>query len=388
MGAAANNLAILTGMIAAEPWQGGLTWVVLNHFLGLRSLGYDVHFIEPVPQGAIRPAGVSLAQSENAAYFNQVAARYGLAERATLLDTSTRETVGASFSELVELGRRADVLLNVAGMLTNPEITGRIPTRVYLDLDPAFTQLWHTAEGIDMRFEGHTHFATVGLLLGSSESAIPTCGHDWIPTCQPIALDHWPVADRIVHDGLTTVANWRGYGSIHHQGTHYGQKAHSLRPLMDLPTHTDEPFKLGLAIHPDEHTDLAALHANGWQLLDPAEVARTPADFHDFVQGSRAEFGLAKSGYVAARCGWFSDRSACYLASGRPVVAQDTGFSRVLPTGSGLFAWDTADEVLAAAEELRHNYTYNARAARAIAEEYFDANKVLRLLLQRVGLSA
>jgi glycosyltransferase involved in cell wall biosynthesis len=140
-----------------------------------------------------------------------------------------------------------------------------------------------------------------------------------------------------------------------------------------------------LAIHPDERADLEALHANGWRLLDPAEVVRIPECYRSFVQGSKAEFGVAKSGYVVSRCGWFSDRSACYLASGRPVIAQDTGFSQVLPTGAGLFAFTTADEVLAAVEELRFNYAYHARAARATAEEHFDSRKVLSLLLQRVG---
>jgi hypothetical protein len=238
-----------------------------------------------------------------------------------------------------------------------------------------------------MRFGGHTHFVTVGLAVGQPGCSVPTCGRDWITTLQPIVLSCWPVAQRIAHDALTTVANWRGYGSIEHRGVSYGQKAHSLRRLVDLPTRTDERFVLALAIHPDETADLDGLARNGWRLVDPRRVAGTPSSYRRFIRGSKAELGVAKSGYVAASCAWFSDRSACYLASGRPVVAQDTGFSRFLPTGAGLFAFETADGVLAAVAELRRDYARHARAARAIAEEHFDSDKVLSRLLDRVGSS-
>ncbi|MBA2446644.1 MAG: hypothetical protein H0V51_01320, partial [Chloroflexi bacterium] len=257
--------------------------------------------------------------------------------------------------------------------------------RIYLDLDPAFNQLWHATEGIDMRFAGHTHFVTVGQAIGTPECAVPTCGLDWIATPQPIVLDSWPVAERITYDALTTVGNWRGYGSIEHDGVFYGQKAHSLRHFITLPRLTDETFTLALAIHPDETHDLESLASNGWHLLDPTCVASTPADYRRFIQGSKAEFGIAKSGYVAARCGWFSDRSVCYLASGRPVIAQETGFSRFLPTGEGLFAFETSDDVLAGIDELKRDYARHARAARGIAVEHFDSDVVLARLLQQVG---
>ena len=144
---------------------------------------------------------------------------------------------------------------------------------------------------------------------------------------------------------------------------------------------------LALAIHPDESSDLAALAGSGWLLLNPAQVAHNPASYRRFIQGSKAEFGIAKSGYVAAGCGWFSDRSICYLASGRPVIAQETGFSRFLPTGEGLFAFQTGADVLASIEALRHDYTRHSRAARAVAEAYFDSDKVLARLLHRIGVT-
>jgi hypothetical protein len=273
-------------------------------------------------------------------------------------------------------------------MLTDQELIGRIPVRVYLDLDPAFVQLWHAVQGIDMRFAGHTHFVTVGLALGQSGCSVPTCGLPWLTTLQPVVLGHWPVAEGVTHDALTTVGNWRGYGSVEHEGVFYGQKAHSLRPLLALPTRTREKFLLALAIHPGEAKDLEALAGNGWGLIDPARVAGTPGEYRNFLQTSKAEFGIAKGGYVASRCGWFSDRSACYLASGRPVLAQQTGFDRHLPTGEGLFAFATIDDVLAALESLNSDYRRHARAARAIAEDYFDSDRVLSRLLEMVGGAA
>ncbi len=198
-------------------------------------------------------------------------------------------------------------------------------------------------------------------------------------------LERWPVADRIETDAFTTVANFRAYGSIEQDGVRYGQKAHSLRALLGLPTRTDERFALALDIHPDE-PDLAALREHGWELLDPRRVAGSPDDYAAFVRGSKAEIGIAKEGYVVSRCGWFGDRSAAYLASGRPVVAQDTGFGERLPIGAGLFAFAGTDDVLAAIEAIRFDYGRHARAARAIAEEHLDSRLVLTRLLRELGL--
>ena len=302
---------------------------------------------------------------------------FGFDSASSLMVAGTRQTVGLSYEQLRRVARSADVLINISGMLVDEELTGGIPRRVYLDLDPAFNQLWHSSQACDMRFGGHTHFVTIGLAIGQAECPVPTCDLSWITTLQPIVLAFWPVAQRITHDALTTVGNWRSYGSIAHQGTFYGQKAHSLRRFITLPTLTDEKFTLALAIHPDEQKDLTAMAENGWRLRDPADVARTPEDYQRFIQGSKAEFGIAKSGYVTSRCGWFSDRSLCYLASGRPVLAEETGFSDFIPVGDGLFAFETIEEILAAIGELRADYARHARAARDIAEALFNSDLVL-----------
>jgi hypothetical protein len=377
---------VVSGMVAGVPHHGGAAWSILQYLLGFRRLGHEVVLVEPVEAAAVVPAEDGQAPSESASYFDALVDRFGLEQRSALLAKGTRDTFGLPYEELVELCAGADVLINVSGMLDDPALTAHVPVRVYLDLDPAFAQVWHE-QGIDMGFDRHTHFVTVGQAVGDSASPIPTCGRDWIPTVPPVVLERWPVSERIEHDALTTIGNWRGYGSVEHAGAHYGQKVHSMRRFMRLPTRTDVPFLLALSIHPDEKRDLDALRENRWRLVKATEVADTPDDYQRFVAGSWAEFGVAKSGYVESRSGWFSDRSAVYLASGRPVVAQETGFSRFLPTGEGLLAFETEDDVLAAIATLRSDYELHSRAARQLAERHLDSDRVLSRLLERLGVA-
>jgi hypothetical protein len=310
---------------------------------------------------------------------------FGFEQSAALLVEGSRECMGLGYDSLIRIARQADVLVNISGALVDAALLECIPVRLYLDLDPAFTQLWHFAQGIDLRLAGHTHFATVGLAIGQSECTVPTGGLQWLRTLPPVVLEHWTVDDNITLDALTTVANWRGYGSIEHDGVHYGQKAHSLRKLIDLPTRVEDRFVLALAIHPRETDDLERLTHHRWELVDPQSVAGTPATYRAFVRGSRAEVGVAKSGYVVSRSGWFSDRSACYLASGRPVIAQDTGFSHWLPTGQGLLCFDTTEQAQAAIKDMNGAYARHARAARGLAEGWLDSDKVLASLLEQLA---
>lgn len=364
---------IVSGMIAATPGQGGATWAILQYLLGLRRLGCDVHFVEPVES----PDG------QSGAYLERVMKRFGLVDRWALVQPGG-DTTGMSRERLKETARDADIMLNVSGMLTDPDVLEAVPVRAYLDLDPAFVQLWHAVEGVDMGLDAHTHFVSVADGIGRPDCPIPTCGRDWIPTLPPVVLDEWPLAGEVERHAATTVGHWRSYGSIHHEGVHYGQKVHSLRPLIDLPSRTSTRFELALAIHPDEVDDIAALSGHGWTLLDPGVLAADPDSYRRFVQGSWAEFGLAKSGYAVSASGWFSDRSACYLASGRPVIHQDTGFARRLPAGAGLFAFTTADDVLLALAELDDDYDRHRVAAREIAAESLDSDRVLSSLLEHL----
>ena len=379
---------LVSGTIATVPGQGGWTWVILQYLLGLRRLGHRVLFVDALTTAALRPSGASLAASANAAYFQAVVRQFDLeAESALLLADGTRQTIGLSYEEIARAAGASDVLINISGALRDEAVLRAARRRVYLDLDPAFTQLWHTVQGIDMGFAAHTDFVTIGPAIGTAECPVPTCDLTWITTLQPVVLERWPVADGSPLDALTTVANWRGYGSIEHQGVFYGQKVHALRAFMALPTLTDQRFVLALTIHPDETRDVQALAANRWELVDPARVTATPDAYRRFIQGSKGEFGVAKTGYIASRCGWFSDRSICYLASGRPVLAQETGFSRFLPTGEGLLAFETVEHALAGVERLNADYPKHARAARTLAETHFDSDIVLTRLLERLGVT-
>ena len=362
---------VVSGMVVGVPGQGGATWSVLQYVLGLRRLGHDVTMLEEVAPGTLDEAAIRLA----------ALARQADIGPAAVIERGTGETRGRSRSELERSTSGCDLLLNLSGTLTESDLLDAIPVRAFVDLDPAFTQLWHEAEGVDMGFDRHNRFVTIGMRLGEDDCTIPDCGRSWITTPQPIVLDAWPVADTLTYDGLTTIGHWRAYGSIHHDGIHYGQKAHSLRPLLGIPERAGVRCGLALGIHPDERDDLAALRAHGWELLDPAVVAATPSAYAGFVRGSWAEIGIAKLGYVVSRSGWFSDRSLCYLASGRPVIAQDTGFGSWLPTGDGLLPFASADDVAVAVESLRSDYAQHRRAARALAEDLFDSDRVLARLI-------
>jgi len=363
-------------MVAGDPHQGGATWAVLQYLASLRSLGHDVMLVEPLASGT-DPG----ADGDIVSYFRSLPL---LDDRAALLVQGTDETVGLPFAEISEFAASADLLLNISGMLRDERLLGAIPIRAFLDLDPGFNQVWQMT-GEDMGFESHTHHVTVGMALGSDSCPIPTCGVEWIHTLPPVALDLWPAAGTPPDDAaFTTVGNWRSYGSIYHDGLHYGQRAHSLRELIELPTVSDGRFQLALGIHRDEEGDLAALRSNDWELLDPLLVAGTPHAYQGFIRGSKAELSIAKSGYVASRSGWFSDRSACYLASGRPVVAQDTGFGDFLPTGEGLLTFRDTEEAAGAIAMVESDLDRHALAARSIAEDYLNGRKVLPSLIERL----
>lgn len=376
---------LLGGMVAGVPGQGGLTWVVLQWLLGMQRLGHEVHFLELVKAPGLVPGDAPLSRSDNASYFLKVMRQFGVDDAATLFDTHTGESIGKSLQELEDFSSNCDLLLNLSGLLHDEQFFSQVPVRTYIDLDPAFTQLWNFEQGVDMGLSGHNRFVTIGLNLGTPDCVIPTLGKSWIKTLPPLVLANWPVAKSQPTLGLTTVANWRGYGSIEHKGVFYGQKAHSMRPFFDAPSQTGAPFDLALSIHPDEENDLEQIRKTGWRLLDPSVVAATPGAFKEFIHLSRAEFGIAKSGYVASNCGWFSDRSICYLASGRPVVAQETGFSAHLPTGKGLFAFASMDELSDRIEQMDKDYEMHCRAARGIAKSCFDSDLVLVELLRNLG---
>jgi hypothetical protein len=206
--------------------------------------------------------------------------------------------------------------------------------------------------------------------------------------CQPVVLDEWPVCGSEARDRFTTVGSWRGpYGAIEHQGTRFGLKAHEFRKVLDFPRRVDQQVELALEIDDADERDLASLRGNGWRVVDPRRVAADPWSFRRYVQQSGAEFSVAQGIYVDTSTGWFSDRSTRYLASGKPVLVQDTGFSRNFPVGEGLLTFRTLEDAVAGVAQIITDYPRHCRAARDLAEAYFDSDKVLGRLLEQVGVS-
>ncbi len=375
------STVIVSGAIANKPFNGGAAWTRLNWALGFRRLGWTVYFVEQLHEAA--------EHTEHLTYFRQIMEAFGLSQTSALLNHEGCVIVGPSEAELLAVAEGAELLINITGHLRHEPLLRRIGYKVYVDLDPGFTQFWHADPQSAFRLQDHDAYFTVGENIGTRECSIPTDGIRWRPTRQPVVLEEWPAVDGCVGERFTTVGSWRGpYGPVEAGGRTFGLKVHEFRKFLELPQRCGRAFELALDIHPADGKDLERLRRHGWTVVDPKVVAGDPERFRRYVQGSRAEFSVAQGVYVETNSGWFSDRTARYLASGKPALVQDTGFSRTLPVGEGLLAFRTLDEAVAGAEAIARDYARHSRAARAIAEAHFDSDKVLGRLLEEVGVSA
>jgi hypothetical protein len=278
-------------------------------------------------------------------------------------------------------------LVNISGHLRMPAPIEAFRRRVMVDIDPGFTQFWYEAGLPGANVEGHDLYFTIGELIGTPECSIPTGGIEWLPVKPPVVLEDWRSVDPSGLDRFTTIASWRGpFGPIEHGGRRYGLKVHEFRKLIDLPRRSSESFEIALDIHPADSQDLDALRAHGWRIVDPRAVAGDPDAFHTYVQASGAEFSVAQGVYVDTNSGWFSDRTARYLASGRPALVQDTGFSRTLPVGDGLVVFGSLDQAVAGAADIPARYAEHCEAARRVAEDHFDARRVLARFCEEASI--
>jgi hypothetical protein len=273
------------------------------------------------------------------------------------------------------------------GFLRDEEILGLARRRVFLDIDPGFGQMWRELGLADI-FTGHDAYVTVGTNVGQPECTVPTCGLSWLATVPPVVLEQWPLCPPWDDGKFTSVVSWRGiFAPIENQHTTYGLRVHEFRKFMELPGRTSQSFELALDIHPDETQDLSLLEQNGWHPVDPASVTSTPQDYQAYIQASKAEFGVAKNMYVKTRGGWISDRTVCYLASGKPALVQDTGIREMYAPNEGLVVFSNMDEAVEGVERICRDYDAHCRAARRVAEEHFDSDKVLSRLLRELDVA-
>lgn len=380
---------VVAGSIAQKAGRGGHAWVLLQYLLGFRRLGRDVLFVdrlEPSMHGDARGRPSPSVRAMKLRFLEETFRRAGLDGCFTVLDESGESIAGLERPALLDRVEESDLLLNVMGFLTDEEILSAASRSAFLDIDPGFPQMWR-ALGLADVLAGHDAFVTVGRNVGQDGCGIPTCGLDWIATSPPVVLEHWPCRPGDGGGRFNTVASWRGaYAPIDFGGKRYGLRVHEFRKFAALPLRSGRSFEVALDIHPDEVEDLTLLADNGWRVADPREEAGDPWTYRSYIQGSGAEFAVAKNIYVETRSGWFSDRSACYLASGKPVVVQDTDLAEHYPIGKGLLTFTTPEEALEAVQRVCADYETHARAARTVAERCFDSDEVLSRLLAALGV--
>jgi hypothetical protein len=369
---------VVGGALAQRPGYGGHAWALLNYLLGFRALGHEVLFLDRL---APEMAPSAAARERCVGWLAELMEAAGLEDSYSLF--LGEEEAGLSRPAVLERVKDSTLLLNVMGFVNDEEVLAASPRNVFLDIDPGFGQMWKDL-GLHDAFAGHDAFVTVGEKIGEPDCLIPTCGIEWVTSPHPIVLEEWPVASG--GSRFTSVGSWRGpYDPVEYEGRRFGLRAHELRKLIQLPSLVEAELELALEIDPADAADREALEENGWTLADPAAAAGDPAAYRRYIQGSRGELMVAKEMYVEARSGWFSERSIAYLASGKPVLAQDTGFTERYPSGEGLVAFDDLDGAREGIEGIRGDWERHSRAAREIAAEHFEAKKVLGRLLEEVA---
>jgi hypothetical protein len=364
---------LFAGIIARYPF-GGVTWCSLMYLLGLRALGHEVLYIEDTGECVYDPVlnARSLDPAYGTAYIKQALEPFGLGDRWAFVNYDGT-CHGLSAPAVRAYCADADLFLNLSGgsWFWRDEYA-RIPRSAFIDSDPAFTQLaiakaepWYVEF-----FKRYTHLFTFGSNIGTSRSPVPVGDFVWHKTWQPIALDCWRT-DEPPGRRFTTVMTWQ----IESFADVGGNKDQEFLRFIDLPARTAQPFEIAV------NGPRTLLREHGWATVDAMSVSRSLWDYRSFIHRSKAEFGVAKHTYVASRSGWFSDRTACYLASGRPALVQDTGWSDHVPRGDGLLAFSSPDEALAGIDRINSDYARHAARAVELARAHFDARVVLPPLL-------
>lgn len=379
---------VVLGYLVRGPW-GGMAWHHLQYVLGLAQLGHEVYFIEDSDDYAscYDPARdvLDTDPSYGLAFTDHAFRRLGHGTSWSYFDYHTSRWLGPLAQRADEVCRSADLVLNVSGVNPLRDWTAAIPVRALIDTDPAFTQIRHLTDPIARdRAAQHNAFFSFGENIGQPGCSVPVDGLPWQATRQPVVLAAWPSADPNPEGLFTTVMQWESYPAPDYQGRTYGMKSDSFAPYFTLPEVSAQGLELAIG---GARAPRALLVGHGWQVADSQRVTRDPWTYQTYIQNSKAEFSIAKQGYVATASGWFSERTASYLASGRPALVQDAGFTRWLESGTGLLAFTSPEEAAAGLDEINRNYDRHCRAARDLAETHFDARVVLASLIERAHSS-
>ena len=360
--------------------RGGQNMFILQWMRGLERLGHEVVFLDFIGSAFDEGREAMLGA------FDQVISKWWHPQKTALVVAPTMETLyGMDAGQISRFADSAAAILTVSAPFRRepPALIRHVRPRILFESDPAYTHLWARQGDPADLFGEHDIYFTVGGNIGSPRCSVPTCEIQWRHVWHPIVLEWWPPAP-LINNHFTTVADWYHQGYVEFGGRILGPKAEEFRKFVQLPALAGEEIEIVINISSDD-PDIDEFKGHGWRLDSPDRV-RTPEMYRDFVAGSAAEFSCAKGGYAGTRCGWFSDRSECFLAAGRPVVLQSTGFEDLLPTGKGLFAAKTVEEAAEAIRAIRADYPAHSVAARTIAREHFDSDKILGHMLAEAGV--
>ncbi len=383
-----SKVLVVLGIMGCLPVAGtGVAWNTIQHLVGLRRLGYDVYYVEAT---AIWPYNATADDcSFPVNYISTVLSRFGFQDKWIYVAAhSDGRCYGLSELQLKSLYARADAIINLFGGTVLREEHMVCPVRIYLETDPVVHQI-RIANGEQKYIDlvgAHTALFSWGENYGAPDCGVPLERFTYKRTRPPVVLDFWDAPCHPAARRFTTIAHWdQSVKDLEYEGEGYSWSKHrEFLNVLELPRRTTQEFALALAI--DDSAAVQLLESHGWLVEDAYEVSKTLDSYRQYLWGSRGEFTVAKDMNVRLRSGWFSERSACYLAAGKPVITQETGFSKFLPTGLGLFAFGSLDDIVPAVEAINSDYQKHSRAAKEIAAEYFDAEKMLRQLLLDAGV--
>lgn len=376
---------------------GGASLDYIQYPLGLKLLGHDVYYIEdtmlyPVYQ---QPGKEWNDTSDCIDYLKKTMEFFGLKDRWAYRDIASGACFGLSLQRVLEICRTADVFINISCSTYMREEYARIPKRLLIDSDPMFTQVQYydelkkgTGTSTRVLLETHNYLFSFGEHIGQPDCRIPTFNFKWLTTRQPVCLKLWKANEKISDHSFTTIMNWSGRSKLLYENEDWGQKDVEFRKYLEIPDRLPQvKFKVVVnpPLNPDTDFDRNEIADRKWHILNPQETVSTPGSYSNFIKQSFAEFSVAKEAYVKSKSGWFSGRSACYLAAGKPVVVQDTGWSEYIPSGNGLFAFRDMESAVEGIKMVVADSDKHRKAAFEIAAAFFDSNTVLNDMLEKIN---